>query len=85
MDATAALPGFGQLAQRGNELALSLVDSPARGRDAGAATATEGEQRHVVVAADETLEDLRPLLRSAVVTRERVRLQTLLGDEITFA
>ena len=51
-----SLAGFGQLADRRDELLLGGVDPPVRGEDVGATGATEREQSHVVVPPDELLQ-----------------------------
>ena len=58
-----ALAGFGQFTDRGDELLLSGVDSPVGREDIGATRAAEREEHHVVVPADELLQDAAPLLR----------------------
>ena len=80
MKAARPLPGVGQLAQRGLELLLGLVDPPARGVDARAARAAEREQGHVVVGARERLEHVGPLDGPLGVARQLARLQQRAAD-----
>ena len=63
---------LGQLAQRGLELLLGVVDPSARGVDVGAARAAEREQRHVVVRRARTTRARRSM-RPAARCRLRAR------------
>ncbi len=67
------LTGFGQFANRRDELLLGGIDPPVCGEDVGATGAAKREQRDVVVSPHELLQDAAPLLRPLGIPRALAR------------